>query len=322
MVVLHWRRFRASRVNSDVADANETIYSRVDARVHRLLQRRPEVQDLDRHIKRLVAQAKHTKLADDWLLALIVQAPRAVLAQIQMDRYPHGYRDKQTRLFELIDFNDAFVSTVLALPEEEHERFADQTKEVCDNLCKEVGAPCFTNDQWGSIVRGLSREIALYLSAKNSGFQVFMTSRAEDALGIDMQIRDPDSKRYINVDCKTPSSFRYRLTVLVREGRLRERDMIRAQREYYAIETNGHSTAKAQIVLLCLHPDVYEMNGAFSFKNNETIRSELNRLIRDFGLSDDRFAARDGDFLDTSHKKEGKPLPPKRKRLDFSSNTW
>lgn len=321
MAPLRWRRFRSSRIEGSSTE-QKTLYRRVDIRLHRLLQRRPEAQDLDRHIKRLVAQAKHTKLADDWLLALVAQAPRAVLAQIQMDRCPHGYRDKQSRLFELIDFNDAFVSTVLTLPPEEYDSFTDQTKVLCDALCKEVGGPCFTNDQWESIVRGLSREIALYLSAKNSGFQVFMTSRAEDALGIDMQIRDPDSKRYINVDCKTPSSFRYRLTVLVREGRLRERDRVRAEREYYAIETNGHNASKAQIVLLCLHPDMYEMDGAFAFKHNEAIRSELNRLIRDFGLTDDRFAMKVENSPKSISRQRNRRISLKHKRVDFSTNTW
>lgn len=61
--------------------------------------------------------------------------------------------------------------------------------------------------------RGVSR------GAEN-GFNAYMTDRAHDALGIDIQIQDPEDGRYINLDVKTPSSFRHRMEQLVHEGRL------------------------------------------------------------------------------------------------------
>ena len=187
------------------------IFDCAEQQVVDLLQRRPEVRDLDRYIPRLVNKFEKTKNPLDGIAAILAQAPRASLAQVQMDAHPHGYRDKQARLLELIDFNDAIDSTVISLEPEKRQVFSERIKQGADRMCKRVGAPCFTNEQWEAIIRGLGREIAVYLAAKNSGFYVYMTNRTQDALGVDLQVQDPESRRYINIDIKAPSAFRYRL---------------------------------------------------------------------------------------------------------------
>lgn len=55
-----------------------------------------------------------------------------------------------------------------------------------------VGSPCASiNEQWTAIIRGLTREVAVYLAAKEHGFNALATDRAHDALGVDMQVQDP-----------------------------------------------------------------------------------------------------------------------------------
>lgn len=253
-----------------------------------LLQRRPEVGDLDRDIERLQKKFLKTALAHDGMVSLLAQAPRAVLAQIQMDQHPHGYRNKQERLFELIDFNDTLVATVQLLSDKDRIRFGEAAKLACDRICKRVGAPTFTNEQWEAIVRGLTREIAVYWAAKNSGFNVIMTSRAQDALGIDLQIQDPETRRYINIDVKTPSAFRYRLETLVEEGRLTPREQLIADEQSYALQLNGHGH-KIEIVLLCILPDKFGDLANFRFVDEAPMRDMLNRLIQRHGLTDGQF---------------------------------
>jgi hypothetical protein len=253
-----------------------------------LLQRRPEVRDFDRDIERLQKKFLKTALAHDGMVSLLAQAPRAVLAQIQMDQHPHGYRNKQERLYELIDFNDTLVATVQLLSDKDRIRFGEAAKLASDRICKRVGAPAFTNEQWEAIVRGLTREVAVYWAAKNSGFNVIMTSRAQDALGIDLQIQDPETRRYINIDVKTPSAFRYRLETLVEEGRLTPREQLIADERSYALQLNGHGR-KIAIVLLCILPDKFGDLANFRFVDEGPMRDMLNQLIQQHGLNDGQF---------------------------------
>ena len=253
-----------------------------------LLQRRPEVSDLDRDIDRLQKKFLKTTLAHDGMVSLLAQAPRAVLAQIQMDEHPHGYRNKQERLYELIDFNDTLVATVQLLSDKDRIRFGEAAKLACDRICKRVGAPAFTNEQWEAIIRGLTREVAVYWAAKNSGFNVIMTSRVQDALGIDLQVQDPETHRYINIDVKTPSAFRYRLETLVEEGRLTPREQLIADEQSYALQLNGHGR-KIEIVLLCILPDTFGDLANFRFVDEAPMRDMLNRLIQRHGLTDGQF---------------------------------
>ncbi len=253
------------------------------------LQRRPEVNALDRYIESLQAKFRATNDPLDGLTALLAQAPRAVLAQKQMDQFPHGYRNKQERLFELIDFNDTLVATILELNDERRRAFADRVKQAADRMCKRVGAPCFSDEQWTSIIRGLTREVAVYLAAKENGFNACMTDRAQDALGIDVQIQDPQDLRYINIDVKTPSSFRRRMEQLVQQGRLTERELLEGDERGYVIEYNGRGEEKTPIIVLCILPDFYGDLADWRFVDPLPMRDRLNQLIREHGLYNKKF---------------------------------
>ncbi len=266
-------------------DSYETAMQRVkDA-----LQRRPEVRDLDKKIEKWKAQAKRTNVTSDWLTAFFAQAPRAVLAQAQMDKHPHGYHDKQSRLFELIDFNDTFEGAVLSMNDEERVKFAEQGRRGCDYVCKLLNVKPFDDEQWQAIDKGLSRELAVYLAAQHNGFYAYMTSRAQDAMGIDMQIKDPESGAYINLDVKSPSAFRHRLEDLVHEDRLNEHDLIRADEQSYAHITTGHGAQAAEVILLCILPDKFGEVAHFCFVDESPIRDTLSHLIDRHGLKDARY---------------------------------
>ncbi|MEO8691744.1 MAG: hypothetical protein ABI397_03080 [Candidatus Saccharimonas sp.] len=260
-----------------------------EERVAALLQRRPEVEDLERYIDKLREQFKRTHEPLDGLTALLAQAPRASLAQIQMDAYPHGYRNKKERLFELIDFNDTLMDTILTSSGENREAFRVRAKQAADRVCQRVGAPVFTEDQWTAIIRGLTREIAVYVAARNSGFNAWLTDRAHDALGVDIQVQDPASGHYINIDVKTPSSFRRRMELLVQEGRLTEQQLIDGDKNSFIIEHNGPANDKVQVIVLCILPDLFGELVDWRFVDSEPMRRMLNRLIHDYGINDGKY---------------------------------
>ena len=269
--------------------ANGDAYETAMQRVKDSLQRRPEVGDLDKRIDKWKAQAKRTNVTSDWLTAFFAQAPRSVLAQIQMDKHPHGYHDKQARLFELIDFNDTFEGAVLSMNDEERIKFAEAGRRGCDQACKLVGVQSFDDVQWEAIMKGLSRELAVYLAAQHNGFYAYMTSRAQDAMGIDMQIKDPDSGAYINLDVKAPSAFRHRLEDLVHEDRLNEHELLKADEQNYALVTNGHGGQAAEVILLCILPDRLGEVENFCFVDEVPMRDMLGMLIDRHGLRDNHY---------------------------------
>lgn len=290
------RAWRHAHVRDDTcSDAciepatDSDVYETATLRVKNSLQRRPEVSDLNKKIDTWKAQAARTNVTSDWLAALFAQAPRAVLAQVQMDKHPHGYHDKQARLFELIDFNDTLVSAVLSMNEEERAKFSQEGKHGCDTVCKLVNAPVFSDEQWQAIVRGLSREIAVFLVAEHSGFYVYMTSRAQDAMGIDMQIKDPESGAYINIDVKTPNAFRHRLEDLVHEGRINQHELLKADERSYVVVKNGHGKGMASTILLSILPDAFGEIDTFLFVDETRMRDKLAQLIREHGLRDNGY---------------------------------
>jgi hypothetical protein len=258
-------------------------------RVKDSLQRRPEVNNLDKKIDKWKQQAKRTNVTADWLTAFFAQAPRAVLAQLQMDKHPHGYHDKQARLFELIDFNDTFEGAVLSMNDDERARFAEEGRKGCDYVCSLVNVLPFDDEQWNAIVKGLSRELAVYLAAQHNGFYAYMTSRAQDAMGIDMQIKDPEGGAYINIDVKAPSAFRHRLEDLVHEDRLNDRELVHADEQSYALITNGHGEQAAEVVLLSVLPDKFGKVENFRFVDEAPMRDMFGMLIDRHGLHDNRY---------------------------------
>lgn len=296
-----WRHFSPRRrssphsrgefcVNDCVTPSLEgDVYETAMQRVKRALQRRPEIQDLEKDISKLKAQVARTNVVSDWLALLFAQAPRSAVAQIEMDKHPHGYRNKHERLFELIDFNDTLVSAILTMDDDDISLFQARAKQGCDFVCGLVNAPRFTAEQWEAITRGLSREVAVYLAAKRSGFYAYMTSRQQDAMGIDMQVKDPESGAYINIDVKTPSAFRHRLEDLVDEERLNEHELVKADERSYAIEENGHGDQRAEVILLCILPDVFGEIENFRFTDDAPMRDMLSLLINRHGLRDNRY---------------------------------
>lgn len=269
--------------------SSSDVYEAAMQRVKDSLQRRPEVHDLDKKIEKWKAQAKKTNVTVDWLAAFFAQAPRAVLAQAQMDKHPHGYHDKQARLFELIDFNDTFEGAVLSMNDEERQAFASRGREGCDYVCKLLNIARFSDEQWEAIMKGLSRELAVYLAAQHNGFYAYMTSRAQDAMGIDMQIKDPGSGAYINVDVKSPSAFRHRLEELVHENRLTEHELLVADEQSYAHITTGHGEQAAEVILLCILPDKLGEVEDFCFTDESPMRDVLGMLIDRHGLHDNHY---------------------------------
>ena len=270
-------------------DAGDMFGEVGDYVARRLPHRHPKPHQLDGLIKQFRGRAEASNRPEDWLAALFIQAPRAATAQQDLDKSPRGYHDKKARVFELIDFNDTFVATILAMDEAERTQFNVKAKEQCDRMCMVAHSPAFTEEQWRAIVRGLTREIAVYRAARERGFDAFMPNRAADAMGIDLQVRDPESRRYINLDVKTPSSFRHRLEELVQEGRLTDNELLEADERSYLLETNGHNGGSVHVIVLCMLPDKFGEFGHFRLQNSEPMRQMLNFLIREYGLSDDRY---------------------------------
>lgn len=268
---------------------HDDFFDCAEEEVTHLLQRRPQIHDLDRDIDRLRRRFETSGLSHDGTVALLAQVPRAVLAQLQMDTFPRGYRNKEERLFELIDFNDTLVDTILGLDDVLRAQFSERVEQAADRICRRVGAPCFSSEQWEAIIRGLTREVAVYLAAKDYGFRAWMTDRAHDALGVDIQIQDPDDGRYINIDVKTPSSFRHRMEELVSEGRLTAHDLYVGDQQSYIIERNGRGTHQVEVIVLCILPDLFGDLANWRFVDAEPMRQKLNQLIRDHGIHDGRY---------------------------------
>lgn len=282
-------QFWVERSDPQYICSTTDIFDCAEEHVRAVIRRYPKKLDPDSYVDHLKRKFDESNQPLDGLIALLAQAPRTVLAQLQMDKNPHGYRDKQKRLYELIDFNDTFDSVILALSEGDRRRFSATTKQAIDRTCKRAGVPAFSNEQWSAIVRGLSREIAIYLAAQESGFEVVMAPRSQDAIGIDIQVKDPGSDRYVNLDVKAPQSFRRRLEQLLREGRITEKEFFAADDRGYTVTTNGKGVNKTQVVTLSTLPERLGEISNFVFEDTTTIREVLVRLIDQHGLRDGKF---------------------------------
>ena len=213
------------------------------------------------------------------LAYLAIQTPRAVAAQRAMDKRSGGIHSHDPHLYDLIDFNDAYVSTVLELPQEYLAGFPDQAKYLIDRFCKRVGSGCFSNDQWDAITRGLAREIAVYRAVLSFGYQVRMTSRREDAMGVDMRITDPVTGISFGIDVKSASSFHFRLIDLEREGRIDQQQREVAELSGVLPIVNGHGEEATPTTLLRIDDATYGRIEAFSVTDTEVLRSVLTDLF-------------------------------------------
>jgi hypothetical protein len=228
-----------------------------------------------------------------WLALLIMQAPRAAHAQAIMDEYPHGYHDREKRLYELIDFNDTLVSCVLLLSEKKLPMFTALLKEELDIFCKKMYSREFDAEQFEAIIHGLSREIAVYKAAENAGLNALMTSRTADAFGIDMQIADPATSRYINIDCKTSSSFHFRLKALVKQHRMAPRDIVDAETKgWWEIINRDNAGRGVKIILLRVSQDELGEILNFRFVNEQAMVEKLKVILKQRSLNDGQYGGR------------------------------
>lgn len=228
-----------------------------------------------------------------WLALLILQAPRAAHAQAIMDEYPHGYHDREKRLYELIDFNDTLVSCVLLLPEHKLPTFPKLLKEELDAFCKKMYSREFDADQFEAITHGLSREIAVFKAAENAGLNTLMASRTADAFGIDMQIADASTGRYINIDCKTGSSFHFRLKTLVKQHRMAPHDVIDAETKgWWEIVNRDHAGRGVKIILLRVDQDELGEIRDFRFVNEQAMVEKLKIILKQRSLNDGQYGGR------------------------------
>ncbi len=245
---------------------------------------------LDPYIEAATQRARIAENANDtdaaaaaWLLALILRSPRAAQAQMQMDKHKHSFHNKSARVMELIDFNDAYVSTVLAMPTDHIHEFNAEFKRMIDWFCKRVGAWALSNEQFEAIAHGLSREIAVYNAVYSAGFDAKMTNRTEDAFGIDLHIRERETNKRISVDTKTNSAFHYRLIELFREGRLSQDDIDLAERRGYTAVMNGHGEEKQRVILWRIDHETLGDITDFAFAKTDLLLDELRGMLNEYG---------------------------------------
>lgn len=221
---------------------------------------------------------------------LLLQTPRAARAQDIMDRrHGHSYHHRHKRLYELIDFNDTFVDIILSLSRGERLHFERRIYEQMRQMCRRARTDMFSREQYEAIVHGLSRETAVYLGARAEGYDVHMTSRVADGLGIDMQVRDRESGRYINIDCKTTRAYLRRIETLRREGRLDEHEVGLALTRGFVEVVHGHGASQVKVVLLAIVTDVIGEIEAFEFAQTGILALKLHEAIVAYGRSDDGF---------------------------------
>lgn len=217
------------------------------------------------------------------LALLILQAPGAARAQREMDSRHGGYKNRQARLYELIDFNDTFVETVLRLTDDEQRAFPERLKQEIDFMCGHLGVKSLTDKQYEAIVHGLSREIAVFREAKRLGYQARMTSRSQDAMGIDMIITDPETKKSIGIDVKTRSSFHWRLVDLQRQNRLTEDKRLECELAGFCTMRNGEGERAVDTVLFRAATDYLGPILHFRFVDPEPVGRLLADAIKHHG---------------------------------------
>lgn len=266
------------QVSTKPGSIEHILYEAVSG-VRRSIRGNLHASQLDEPIDELKQRASTQQGAEKaaMLEALVVlQTPRAAVAQDDMDRHKHNYHDRTKRLFELIDFNDTFVDTVLNLSPEQLPNFAEHIKHHMLRFCAQYKLPMFSDEQLEAIIHGLSREIAVYLGAKAEGLEAEMTTRAGDAFGIDMVIRDPATNTHINIDCKTPSAFRHRLGELVREGRITEDELYVADEVDFITVVNRQNDERVPVSIVCIRPE--DLGEVVEFKFVDT--APLGKLLR------------------------------------------
>lgn len=294
----HWHRFRPvnNEAFSGIAVSPLELFAQVERRLKKVdiskrsWRKYQDFTELDSYIDGARGHAigqnsgePSLERAEAWLYALALQAPRAAVAQEEMNKHPHGYHNKEHRLYELIDFNDAFDSAILAMPRDLLPHVKERIKELCDFMCKKAGTRCFSDEEYQAITHGLSREIAVYLGLEDEGYHVEMTNRRDDAFGIDMMILDPRSMKQVAVDIKTRSAYHYRVEQLHREGRLSEEGLIMAERNGFTAVMNGRGAEQRQVVTWRIDHEVLGDVVDFRFENTRLLGETAEAIVLRYG---------------------------------------
>lgn len=231
------------------------------------------------NVKQLESREDRSDEAERLRTQLLAQTPKAVYAQAQMDAHKHGYHNREKRLYELIDFNDTFVSYVLATRHKDLPGLAERLKKDMTEFCRRLDVPMFSDEQYDAIVRGLGREIAVYRTARYHGFGARMTSRSEDAFGIDMIITQSETGKQLNIDCKTPAAFRHRLEDLVHHGRIEEDDLLRGDAQGFLTVIHRRNDERVPVTLFCILPDRLGEISDFTFDEPAKLKVMLDTMF-------------------------------------------
>ncbi len=140
-------------------------------------------------------------------------------------------------------------------------------------------ARMLTDEQFEAITRGLSKEIAVYLGARQQGFHAEMTSRSQDAMGVDLIVTDSVSSKKLNIDCKTASSFRYRIENLVQQGRLKPEEGRKADELGYVLEENGVDETAVLVTLFRVDPNELGDITNFTFDDTSLLATRLRTIF-------------------------------------------
>lgn len=137
----------------------------------------------------------------------------------------------------------------------------------------------FTDLQFEAIVRGLSREIAVYRGSLHRGFKARMTSRSDDAFGIDMVITQPETGKVLNIDCKTPPAFRHRLEDFLKDGRINEEQLLAADEADFMTTEHRRNDERVEVTMLCIRPEILGEITDFTFDDTQKLEMLLNKVF-------------------------------------------
>lgn len=287
-----WRRFRPrskGAIDDPTVYEHATLYTDARQIVDEMMRRTRSMFRRGHHQLKRTAEASKTLRqrnvndAPHLLALLLLQTPSAVRAQIEMDRHRGGYSNRQARLFELIDFNDTFVDTVLALDKTERTGFIERLKHEMTVFCASLGQPMFSDEQYEAIVHGLSREIAVFNGAKRLGYVARMTSRVQDAMGVDMIITDPRTKKSIGIDIKTRSAFHWRLVDLQRQNRISEEQRLECELTGYCKIRRPARDGAVDTMLFRISTEHLGEIHDFEFDNMDKFAELLAEALEQYG---------------------------------------
>lgn len=293
MVMLtRWRYFRPrsrniiTRRQAALPATRSDVFKDAYTLVEQTLKMHPTIDDA---IDTIRHRTRNAATPERLLAMTLLMVPRAARAQEMMDAHKHNFHDRKTRLFELIDFNDAFVATVLALSSEERKGFSDVLYVMMKQFSRAHKTLNFQEGQYQAIVHGLSREVAVYQAALDNGIDALMTSRTDDAFGVDIQLRDRQTGVYINIDIKTHSSYYFRLKVLVRERRISQSEAETALDTGFCLVINRNEQVEVPVLLFRIDHTILGDIVDFSFKDTTRIIKKIHYAIDKYGIKDSGF---------------------------------